>query len=1033
MKKIYFLSLLLLLAAYTFAQTGISLSGKVVDTNKLPLEGATIRLKGTNVATITNKTGEFKINATSAGTLTISYSGFVTKEINFTQSGDVGMVILEDDQTKLDEVVVVGYGTAKKASLTAAISTIKGDAIAKQPVGDLSSVLAGRAPGVIFTQPSGQAGNDAATIRIRGAATTGNQQALYIVDGIPRNYNQLNPSDIESITLLKDAAAVAPYGLAGANGVILVTTKRGKIGAPKLSYDGWVGWQSPTVITELVNSYQFATMKNAAAINDGLTPPYTADELRKYQDGSDPDAYPNTNAFRDILKTNTLQSSHSLSLSGGSDKVTYAMGLGYYYQDGALPNLNYKRYNVSGNLQVEATKTTKVELALNGRVEDRNLTADGLNTTDAFNSMAIIRPNDPQEALVYSNGLHTKTYARFYDNESYQRITGNVLLSQFSIEQKLPLKGLSVKAVAAYDFNPTDPYGNTSDNPNRGSSIIQSFRRSWNKPYSYYTLNLTQRPLVYEKFTPTTLPSFSEEYHQTQAFTYQGYVNYANNFGKSAVTGLLVFELRNSKSSAFSAGRNNYNVPIPELFAGSSVATDLSNDGSSGQTKQRSLVYRATYAYDNKYLFEAGGRYDGHYYFAPGHRFGFFPAVSVGWRLSEESFMKNITWLSNLKLRASYGISGQLAGSPFQYQSAYSIYGNAAILSGLGTQGLFENTQANPNITWEKAKKMDIAIETSILKGLFTFEFDYFSEKRNNMLVTPNLTVPVEYGIGISQVNAGAMSNKGFEFSIGTNFSPTKDLNIAIDGNFTYAKNKLEQVFETNDTFNNPNRRKTGRALDTQFGYQALGYFTAADFDGSGNLKPGIATQPWGTVHPGDLRYQDTNGNGKIDVDDQVEIGKPTYPAIVYGFTPTITYKNFQLSLLFQGAAQKSIQLGQDAVWPFFNGRSAPITAIDYWTPDNPSAASPRITSSPANNNMQTSSWWQRSTAYLRLRTGNFSYTLPSLVSKKIGMSLTKIYVSGQNLITWTPLENFDPEISNNRGGYFPTMKSITIGLNAQF
>ncbi len=354
-------------------------------------------------------------------------------------------------------------------------------------------------------------------------------------------------------------------------------------------------------------------------------------------------------------------------------------------------------------------------------------------------------------------------------------------------------------------------------------------------------------------------------------------------------------------------------------------------------------------------------------------------------------------------------------------------------MGGLGTQGLYENTQANPNITWEKAKKLDIALETSILKGLFTFEFDYFSEKRNNMLVTPNLTVPVEYGIGISQVNAGAMNNHGFEVSIGTNFSPAKDLYIAIDGNFTYAKNKLVQVFETNDTYDNPNRRKTGRALDTQFGYQALGYFTAADFDASGNLKAGIATQPWGSVHPGDLRYQDSNGDGKIDVNDQVEIGRPNTPAIVYGFTPTITYKNFQLSLLFQGAAERSIQLGQDAVWPFFNGKSAPVTSIDYWTPDNPNSPNPRITSTPTINNTQTSSWWQRSTSYLRLRSGNFSYTLPSAVSKKIGMSLTKIYVSGQNLITWTPLQNFDPEISNNRGAYFPTMKSFTIGLNAQF
>lgn len=1023
MKKIYFLSMLLLLTAYVSAQTGISISGKVADMNQLPLGGATVRLKGTKVAVLSNKDGDFKISATAAGTLTVSYSGFVPKEINFTKGGDVGVITLLDDQRKLDEVVVVAYGTVKKTSLTAAVSTVKGSAIAQQPVGDLSSALGGRASGVIFTQPSGQAGNDASTVRIRGVATTGNAQALYIVDGIPRNYNQLNPSDIESISILKDAAAVAPYGMAGANGVILVTTKRGKSGKPRLSYDGYTGWQNPTVITKLVNSFEYATLKNAAARNENKPEPYSADVLRKYRDGSDPDAYPNSDAFGEILKRNTLQTSHNLSLSGGSEEVKYAMGLGYYYQDGALPNLNYKRYNVSGNIQANVTTTTKVELALNGRVEERNLTADGFNTTDAFMTIAAYKPIDP---LVFSNGLHSSMYARFYDNESYQKINGNVLLSQVSIEQKLPLKGLSVKAVAAYDFNPTDPFSNNSNN-------IQSFRRTWNKPYASYNLDTTKRPLVYNKFTPNTLPSFSEEYRQTQAFTYQGHLNYAGNFGKSAVTGLLVLESRNLKSSRFSAGRINYNVNVPELFAGGSAANDFRNDGTSLEAKQRSVVYKVTYGFNDKYLIELAGRYDGNYYFAPGKRFGFFPAFSAGWRISEENFMKKVSWINNLKLRGSYGASGQLAGDPFQYQTAYTLYGNAAILGGSGTQGLYENNQANPNITWERANKLDIALEAGIFQNLFTIEADYFYEKRDNMLFAPTVKAPVEYGVGFSQVNAGAMTNRGFELTIGTSFNPANDLNVSLDGNFTYAKNRLDRVFETSDTYDNEHRRRTGRPLDTQFGYQALGYFKAEDFDASGKLRSGIATQPWGTVKPGDLRYQDTNADGKIDVTDQVVIGDPTYPAIIYGFSPTITYKNFQLSLLFQGAAQKSIQLNQDAVWPFFNGKSAPKTALDYWTPENQNSPNPRITGTPTNNNTQVSSWWQRSTAYLRLRTGNLNYTLPPSLSKKLGMSMTKIYVSGQNLLTWTSLENFDPEISNSRGGYFPTQKSITVGLSAQF
>lgn len=1024
MKKCICLCLLLAAAFLSHSQTSITIQGSVTDTLGQPLEGASIRLKGASAGTSTNKEGNFTLSIPARkSVLTISYVGFQLVEIPVSENADLGQVRLKPTDSKSDEVIVIAYGSAKKSSLTASVSSIKGGDIARQPVGDLSNSLGGRASGVLFTQSSGQAGNDAARIMIRGIGTNGNSQPLYIVDGIPRNYSQLNPSDIESVTILKDAAAVAPYGMAGANGVILVTTKRGKKGKPVLSYNGYVGSQSSTQVTKYVSSYEYALLKNAGALNEGRPEPFGPEALQKFKDGSDPDAYPNTNPVSDILRKNILQTSHSLSLSGGSDNIKYAMGLGYYFQDGALPKLNYKRYNLSANMEVQATASTKIELALNGRVEERNLPEAGLNANGPFAGLSSVLPTQP---LIFSNGYHSAIYASFYDNASYQKITGNTLLTQFAIEQKLPLKGLSMKLVGAYDWNPTDPFAGNSN-------MIQSFRRSWLQPYSYYTVDTTRRPYVFNKFVPTTLASFSEEYHQTQAFTYQGYLTYTGNFGKNTIGGLLVLESRSVKASRFSAGRNNYQVPIPELFAGSSVAADLSNDGTSLQSKQRSIVYRVTYGFSNKYLLEAAGRYDGHYYFAPGHRFGFFPAFSAAWRISQEDFMKNISWIDELKVKGSYGESGQLAGAAFQYQSAYTLYGNAAILNGVATQGLYENSEANPNITWEKAKKTDIGIEAGFGRGLLTVEADYFFEKRNNMLITPSVTVPVEYGIGISQVNAGVMENKGFEFSLGSNYTISKDFSVSLTGNFSYARNKLIQVFETSETYNNPNRRITGRPLGTQFGYRALGYFGVNDFDGAGNLKPGIATQPWGKVYPGDIRYADLDGNGKIDVDDQIAFGNPTYPAIVYGFSPSVRYKNLELSLLFQGAAERGIQLSADAVWAFFNGKSAPVTALDYWTPENTDAPNPRMTTTPANNNIQVSSWWQRNAAYLRLRTGMLSYSLPSRFIGHAGMRSVRIYLSCQNLFTWSPLKNFDPEVSNNRGWYFPTQKAITAGLDIQF
>ncbi|MBX3252536.1 MAG: TonB-dependent receptor [Chitinophagaceae bacterium] len=1025
------ISLIYFLPLSVFSQT-LQVSGKVSDklTGEV-LPGATVNIKGSAISAVTDMNGNFKISVPKSGSvLVVTYTGMATMERVITSSGTQNFE-LEAGDGKLDEVVVVGYGTQKKTSLTASVASIKGSDMKSQPVGDLTNALGGRASGVIFTQGSGQAGNDASRILIRGIGSNGNSAPLLIVDGVPRNFSQLNPADVETISVLKDAAAVAPYGLGGANGVILVTTRQGKTGKPVLSYDGYVGFQNPTVISKFVDAYHYALLKNEGAKNAGsFQMPYSEADLQKYRDGSDPDGHPNIDPIGDMILKNTLITSHSLTLNGGTDIVKYAMGLGYLNQEGMFPGIKYQRYNVSGNMQVQATKTTLVGLSLNGRVEKRDLTGAGYNNQSMFENLINTVTNSTP--LIYSNGLHPYMYAYFYDNPSYQQITGNTLLSQLSIEQKLPVKGLSVKFVGSYDFNPYDPF-------NTDNSGIVSYRRSWNQPFTFYSIDTTTRPYTYPEIPITTLPSFSQEYRQTQAFTYQGYINYAGNFGKSAVTGLVVLEARSTNSQRFNAGRNNYNLPIQELFAGGSGETDLSNDGNSMGTRQRSIVYRVTYGFDSKYLFEASGRYDGHYYFAPGKRFGFFPAFSAAWRISQEKFMENVSWMDELKLRASWGQSANLAGDPYQYQTGFTLYGNSAILNGSQTQGLYEMAEPNPNITWEKASKTDIGIEARLWNGLVNIEADYFHERRANMLLAPNVTVPVEYGIGLSQVNAGIMENHGFEFTVSGNYNITKDLRVGISGNFTYAKNKMVEIFEDPATFGNPNLRRTGRPYDVRFGYQSIGYFTQDDFTTAGELKDGIAKQTFATVYPGDIRYKDISGpdgkpDGLIDFNDQIAMGNPpSYPAIIYGFTPTIGYKGFELSLLFQGVAQRDIQLANSAAWAFDNNKNAPITVLDYWTPENPNASYPRMTTSPSPNNMQASTFWQRSLAYLRLRTGMLSYTIPGNITSRWGMNMVSVYLSGQNLITWTPIENFDPEVSNDRGWYFPTQKAVTVGLRVQF
>lgn len=1032
--------LLLATSATLSAQTNIT--GKVTSASGAPLAGASVNIKGTNNGTTTNDQGSYAITARSNDTLVISFIGYIQQEIAVSGRSSID-VVMNEEASSLEQVVVVGYGTQKKLAVTGAVSEVKGDILKKSPVANISSSLAGNVAGISMRPTGAQPGADAPEIHIRGIGTTGNNAPLVVIDGIIRdNINEIDPNDVATISVLKDAAAVAPYGLGGANGVILITTKKGQSGAPTLSFNGYYGYQTPTYIPKMLNAADYMRLRNEAYLNEnpgGSQLPFAEDLINDYGNlhAQDPDKYPDSD-IRDIMHIRAPIQNYNLRLSGGAERIKYYLGVGYIDQDGMLSPVNFRRYNYNINVEAKATRTTTVTASLIGAVEKARSIDPGGSMSGFFRSLFKFIP---VANLTYSNGLpgsFASNAPAGVLNAGYVRRNSNTLLTTLSIEQQLPfVKGLSLKGTFSYD-----PYSSTV--------------KSWHTPSYFYSQNTTVSPYEYTKQVSTgdnageTYSWLSQEYMKSQSFTYQLYLNYDNTFGKHHFTGLVVGEARNNTYEEFMARRNRFAVDIDELSLGSSDRNDFDNAGVSSTGSQMGLVYRAGYDFDNKYLLEASGRYDGHYYFAPGKRWAYFPAFSAGWVISREDFFK-VSFIDHLKIRGSWGKSGNLAGYPFQYLNAYDLYSNAyAFGNGRLVQGSFIPQEANPDITWEVATKTDIGIEANLWKGLLHIEADYFHERRKGMLLPPAVSVPVEYGLDLSDENAGIMENNGVELTLSSAHQFKNGLRLGLSANFSYAKNKMIQVFETPATLNNPNRSRTGRPLGTQFGYHALGLFGTADdknSDGVIDADDGYTIEQFGELHPGDIRYADIGGpdgtpDGVIDAYDETVIGHPISPFITYGFTPTASWKSFDLSLFFQGAALANLDMRGYQTIPFANNNSnsSYVYYNNRWTPGHQNARYPRANQAPYANNDQLSDFWIMGIGYMRLKTAVLGYTIPASLTKRINIQSVRVYVSGQNIFTVSKLKWIDPEIWRDpdqeyadRAMDYPPQKVFTVGLNVTF
>ncbi len=1014
-------------AANSFVQQDkVTVKGTVKDVKGELLIGVNILEKGTTTGTITDVNGEFTLSVSSENaTLEFSYIGFVTQEMPVGNQRDF-QVTLKENTTGLDEVVVVGYGSQKKATVTGSISQVSGEDIKKISTANLTNTLAGKTAGVIANVRSGEPGEDNATIFIRGKGTTGNTDPLIIVDGIAdRSFSRLNPDDIESISVLKDASA-AIYGARAANGVILVTTKKGKAGKVSVNYNGDYTISQPTRIPEMLNSYQYATYINEYDRGHGIsTPTYSDEILQKYKDGSDPVNYPSTDWWSEVAKTWAAKTQHSVSFSGGSDKVQFYTSAQYMWQDAIYKNSpqDYSQYQFVTNLDAQLSKRIKFSMNILGRQERRKR---GIYSTDYL--FGYFLTTKPLATAYFPNGLPSVGYENVISNAAIM-----VTDKPGTSEKKYNIINLKPSLHVDLDFITEGLYAEGY------SALDYSFNngRDISHPYDLYQYDMATGE--YNSMRSATgaisLNSWADNSDRT---TVNARLGYKRTFGAHKIDAFAAYEQFKYNYNNVSASRTNYlSTAIMEIFAGSDDPEDWGTGGYAAVSSRQNYFGRINYSYNDKYLAEFSLRYDGSMNFPKDKRWGLFPAFSGGWVISEESFFGSIKPIVNfLKLKGSWGMMGNDNVNPFQFLSSYGFISRndhpaSGVLFGESLQkGLLEKVTANPDITWETAKTTNIGVSAQFLDGKFNLDFDYFVSHRSDILRTRNASIPSYAGLLLPAENIGKVKNSGIEVIAGYKGS-RGDFNWNVTGNFTYAENEMVYIDEAAST---PEwQRATGHPIDAMVLYDALGiYQTQEQIDNSVHIQG---------AKPGDLIYRDTNDDGNITYADAIRVNESATPKIVYGLTLNGSYKGIDLNVFFQGQAKAKIlvQPTMNMMTDFYTDRWSDSKTDEQ----NASAKWPRafIKETYGDDfNGRASTWWMRDASFLRLKSVELGYTLPETVMDKIGIEKARIFVNGTNLFTIDKIKVFDPEISVNSVNAqangltaYPLQRMITAGVNLTF
>lgn len=969
--------------------------GWVKDASGEAVIGASVVVEGTTNGTITGIDGDFALNnVTNGSTLVISYIGYVTQKVRF-EGKPINITLVEDSQT-LDEVVVVGYGVQKKANLTGSVASIDAEALESRSVASVSAAMAGTMPGVTAIQTSGAPGAQTGSITIRGKNSINAASPLVIVDGVPGSMNNIDPQDIESISVLKDAASSAIYGVQAANGVILITTKKGKSGQKaRVSYSGSVTWASPTARLKFLGAADYAELYNEATLNENPNAviPYSEEDIQLFRDGSDPIGHPDTDWYNEVFKKSAMETQHSLSISGGTDKTTFMASLAYLYQDGLSQEKSYDRYNGRVNLDSKISKWFSIGLNASAYRGTNNDEYEGFGSL-----LQYVNRISPTVSVYDEEGNYN--YSGLQNPVAQQGKTG--LYRQ--VDQQLnatayinitPIEGLSIKGVYSLRNDTRD---------------IRQFKRH----YSYGSFDSGKRVGAHN-------------YYTWNWYTTQLLANYNKSFGEHSI-GLLAgaeqveYKYRYTTAARSGGGSDELPESLNTLDASSQTNSDGGNE-----TARRSFFGRIQYDYNDRYLFEANLRADASSRFPKDNRWGVFPALSAGWRISEEAFLKdNVSWISNLKLRLGWGKTGneELDDSDIYPAVATYSYGETMFGSTLYSTA-YESRYVNNQLKWATVTNYEFGLDAGFLDNKIGFEFSAYKKVTNDML----LYLPIQGVVGMSEPaqNAGSVENTGFELNIFHNNQLTKDLSYAVNFNMAYNHNVITDMSGTEgvDPDNDKYWRLEGEAIGSFYGYVADGYFnTEEDLEN--------CPQRLGTETLGDIKYKDLDGNGKIDASDRTVIGK-NFPSWTGGLNIALYYKNFDFSMLWQGAFDVDAYYTGESAYAFYNSGKVLERHLDRWTPENHDASYPRLTRS-SQTNFVTSSFWLQDASYVRLKNISLGYNLPKSLVEKVGLEKAKVYVSGENLLTFSGLDGLDPESpSDTRGAFYSNVKKISLGLKVSF